>query len=182
MGEDMKFQFKFLFLMAAATVVIGKTAVAQTEKFQLGGSARVRSEFRDTKYFSKASGDYFDFIGSRFRFDLKVTATPKILIFVQPQFQKIWGARCRHPVHLRHCASTLGAHRSGRDESVGDEDSGGRQRLGAGSGPFRENEFLLYRAFSPLPGAARRLHRNRSSWAGRAVRWAPNRTCCRSKR
>ena len=28
-----------------------------------------------------------------------------------------------------------------------------------GQGRFRENQFLLYRSFSPLPGAARRLHR-----------------------
>src|SRR6476620_7636350 len=28
-----------------------------------------------------------------------------------------------------------------------------------GQGRFHENEFLMYRSFSPLPGAARRLHR-----------------------
>lgn len=28
-----------------------------------------------------------------------------------------------------------------------------------GQGRFRDSEFLLYRSFSPLPGAARRLHR-----------------------
>jgi len=28
-----------------------------------------------------------------------------------------------------------------------------------GQGRFRDNEFLLYRSFSPLPGAARKLHR-----------------------
>lgn len=28
-----------------------------------------------------------------------------------------------------------------------------------GQGRYRDNEFLLYRSFSPLPGAARRLHR-----------------------
>ena len=29
-----------------------------------------------------------------------------------------------------------------------------------GQGRFRDNELLLYRSFSPLPGAARKLHRN----------------------
>jgi len=29
-----------------------------------------------------------------------------------------------------------------------------------GQGRFRDNEFLLYRSFSPLPGAARKLHRS----------------------
>jgi hypothetical protein len=29
-----------------------------------------------------------------------------------------------------------------------------------GQGRFRENEVLLYRSFSPLPGAARKLHRS----------------------
>ena len=29
-----------------------------------------------------------------------------------------------------------------------------------GQGRYRDNEFLLYRSFSPLPGAARRLHRD----------------------
>ena len=28
-----------------------------------------------------------------------------------------------------------------------------------GQGRFRDNEFLMYRSFSPLPGAARTLHR-----------------------
>ena len=29
-----------------------------------------------------------------------------------------------------------------------------------GQGRFRDNEFLLYRSFSPLPGVARKLHRD----------------------
>ena len=52
-----------------------------------------------------------------------------------------------------------------------------------GQGRFRDNEFLLYRSFSPLPGAARTL-RPRGSLARRTARRgsAPNPTCCRSMR
>ena len=36
-----------------------------------------------------------------------------------------------------------------------------------GQGRFHENEFLMYRSFSPLPGAARTLHRGSLKLGGR---------------
>jgi hypothetical protein len=39
-----------------------------------------------------------------------------------------------------------------------------------GQGRFRDNEFLLYRSFSPWPGAARTLHRGSLKLGGRRPR------------
>lgn len=64
---------------------------AQDQKFEIGGSARVRSEFRDNSDFSNTTKDYIDFVGSRFRVDMKMRVNERALVFIQPQFTKIWG-------------------------------------------------------------------------------------------
>ncbi len=64
---------------------------AQADRIQVGGSARVRAEFKENADFSDTTDDYIDFIGSRFRLDMKVQATERVNILLQPQFSKTWG-------------------------------------------------------------------------------------------
>lgn len=70
---------------------IGARALAQTDRIQVGGSARARAEFRENADFSNAINDRVDFFGSRFRLDMKVQVTEKVSIVLQPQYTKIWG-------------------------------------------------------------------------------------------
>lgn len=90
-GGYMKVAKIFFTAGTAAIVVFATPALADTEKFQISGSARVRAEFKDNADFNDTTGDYSDFIGSRFRLGLKVNATSKTSIFLEPQFQKVWG-------------------------------------------------------------------------------------------
>jgi hypothetical protein len=81
----MRFSFLAIGLFASSIVW------AQDAKFELSGSARVRAEAHDNSDFSGSAKDYTDYVGSRFRLDLKVRVNEKALVFVQPQFSKIWG-------------------------------------------------------------------------------------------
>ena len=72
-------------------VFISASVWAQTDRIQIGGSARVRGEIKKNADFTDTADDYMDFIGSRFRLDMKVQATEKVNIFLQPQFSKTWG-------------------------------------------------------------------------------------------
>ncbi|MBN8541206.1 MAG: alginate export family protein [Deltaproteobacteria bacterium] len=84
---------------------------AQTDRIQIGGSARVRAEFRDNADFSNTTGDKVDFFGSRFRLDMKVHAVEKVIVFLQPQYSKIWGEPVFVPsgVATNTAANTSGA-------------------------------------------------------------------------
>ncbi len=72
-------------------VLAGGPVWAVTDRIEIGGSARVRAEFRDNADFNQATKDYSDNIGSRLRIDAKFKANEKASLFFQPQFTKIWG-------------------------------------------------------------------------------------------
>lgn len=61
-------------------------AETSTDQFHIGGSARVRTEYKDD-----IMSDYTSSIGSRFRIDMSFKPKENVLIFFQPQFSKIWG-------------------------------------------------------------------------------------------
>lgn len=81
-------RFSYLFI----GLIFSHFAWAQDQKFEIGGSARVRAEFRDNSDFNNTTKDYLDFVGSRFRLDFKMRANERAFVFVQPQFTKFWGA------------------------------------------------------------------------------------------
>lgn len=67
------------------------TLADEGQKFEIGGSARIRMEDRNNSDFSDALGDYQNFVGSRFRIDMKFAPNDSTTVFFQPQFSKVWG-------------------------------------------------------------------------------------------
>lgn len=84
------YQPHFVLLISSFFMMLNLTPFANaetsTDPFHIGGSARVRTEYKDD-----VMGDYTSSIGSRFRIDLSFQPKENVLIFFQPQFSKIWG-------------------------------------------------------------------------------------------
>ena len=84
-------QARHLLIACAMALLTGSPSYAGTENFEIGGSARVRSEFKNNSDFKSSTSDYLDSTGSRFRLDMKFKPNDKVNVFFQPQFTKVWG-------------------------------------------------------------------------------------------
>jgi hypothetical protein len=79
----------FGFILAG--LILAGPALAEESQFQIGGAARIRYESRNNSDFNDAAGDFQQFVGSRFRVDMKFQPNEKTSVFFQPQFSKVWG-------------------------------------------------------------------------------------------
>jgi hypothetical protein len=61
------------------------------QNISVTGSARVRSEWRNNSDFADQLSDSQDLIGSRFRLEAKFQPNERLLVFLQPQFTRLWG-------------------------------------------------------------------------------------------
>lgn len=64
---------------------------AMASETTVGGSARVRTEFRDNADFDHVRGDSLSSTHTRIRLDYGFKPNDMVQVFVQPQYTKVWG-------------------------------------------------------------------------------------------